>query len=311
VIQLPRPRQILQADFLPQAESARGAAASSRVLPTRKEAFVPLQLHLRLKIKFTLTDPEASTLAELLLQAETESIRVPLRTIAEWCGCSPSRARKVIGQLIDRDLVTVEHSRTATGFRATDVYRFAPTVLEAARRGSAGTRPRSGGGGGVHPAATSGAVFPGCKQERSLKTESKCSNTESEKTAGFDSAKNQGGLERCAPPPAPRPAVIPAPSPATCFVRDLKRRNLIKGIRSALPALPGFAGNWDAQLAADDVLRRAEAVIADWKSRAPADKKAFERMVAITRRYRAAVPSREYRHSVTGLGEGRVAGRSG
>jgi hypothetical protein len=48
---------------------------------------------------------------------------------------------------------------------------------------------------------------------------------------------------------------------------------------------------WKRQFAADDVLRRADAAIPDWKSRLPADKTLFERLVKLTRLHREQKPA--------------------
>jgi hypothetical protein len=247
---------------------------------------VSLQPHLRLKNEFAIRTPEATLLAELMLQAQGDgAISATLRTLGAALGCAHSRVSVLGERLAARGLVEIEHPRTGNGFNAPTIYRFAKAVLEVARQWQREARL-------VHHGWTVTPVHHGCKQERSLKTESNPSNSESEKTAGFDLAKNQGGLERCAPMPAPRPVARLAPPepspPATCGLKDLKRRNLIKGIRSTLPTLPGFAGNWEAQIAADALLRRTEAAIADWKSRPPEDRTVFEKLVALTRTYRPA-----------------------
>ena len=117
-----------------------------------------------------------------------------------------------------------------------------------------------------------------CGEERSSKTESNSCNSESEKSAVSDSQKRQRDLRRYAPLPEP---LRQAPD-----FTGLKRRNLIKGIRSTLPFL--FPDDWQAQLEAGELLERSEAAIPDWKSRPPADKAMFERLVELTRLHRGA-----------------------
>jgi hypothetical protein len=63
--------------------------------------------------------------------------------------------------------------------------------------------------------------------------------------------KRQGDLERCAP--------LPEPQRSAPDLTDLKRRNLINGIRSTLPFL--LPGDWQALLEAGEFLQRSEAAI--------------------------------------------------
>jgi hypothetical protein len=165
----------------------------------------------------------------------------------------------------------IEIERRLRGDRKeSNAYVVSAPVLEVHRRWRAAPM-RSG-----RPRATAQPCAHGvCGEERSLKTANSC-DSESEKSAGSDLQKGQVDLERCAPLPEPQ---RPAPD-----LTDLKRRNLIKGIRSTLP-FP-FPDDWQAQLEAGEFLQRSEAAIPNWKPRSPADKAMFERLVELTRRHR-------------------------